>query len=139
MRQFETETRLACAPERGIRPIVTALPRIKAHQMVFTPNAKGLMVCCSAKVFVLSVQSRKCVQVLSPPEAYLNAAAGGIALSGHVLQPILIQGAIIAGLGLGWIVLGAVLGKRKKKSAAEVEQTPTMQEDKKKIVERKIK
>ena len=36
------------------------------------------------------------------------------ALSGHVFQPMLIQGAIIAGLGLVLIVLGAVLGKKKK-------------------------
>jgi len=38
------------------------------------------------------------------------------ALSGHVFQPMLIQGAIIAVLGLVLIVLGAVLGKRKKES-----------------------
>ena len=36
-------------------------------------------------------------------------------LSGHVFQPMLIQGAIIAGVGLVLIVLGAVLGKKTKK------------------------
>lgn len=36
-------------------------------------------------------------------------------LSGYVFQPMLIQGAIIAGVGLLLIVLGAVLGKTKKK------------------------
>ena len=36
-------------------------------------------------------------------------------LSGHVFQPMLIQGAIIAGLGLVLIVLGLVLGKKKGK------------------------
>lgn len=41
VRQFETETRLARVLERGIRPIVTALPRKKAHQTAFTPNRNG--------------------------------------------------------------------------------------------------
>ena len=74
VRQFETETRLACAPDRQIRLIVTALPRIKAHQLAFTPDGKWLMVCCTTKVFVLAVPSGKCVQVLAPPNAYYNAA-----------------------------------------------------------------
>ena len=37
------------------------------------------------------------------------------ALSGYVFQPMLIQGVIIAGVGLVLIVLGAVLGKKKGK------------------------
>ena len=75
VRQFEAETRLACAPERRIKPIVTALPRIKAHGLAFTPDGKWLMACCPSKVFVLAVNTRKCVQVLSPPRAYFNMAA----------------------------------------------------------------
>ena len=75
VRQFEAETRLACAPERRIKPIVTALPRIKAHKINFTSNGKWLLVCCSSKVFILAAKTRKCVQVLSPPKVYLNAAA----------------------------------------------------------------
>jgi WD40 repeat protein len=75
VRQFEAETRLACAPERRIKPIVTALPRIKAHGLAFTPDGKWLMVCCTDKVFILAVPSGKCVQVLATPKAYYNAAA----------------------------------------------------------------
>ena len=75
VRQFEAESRLACAPERRIKPIVTALPRIKAHGLAFTPDGKWLMACCPSKVFVLAVNTRKCVQVLSPPRAYFNMAA----------------------------------------------------------------
>jgi hypothetical protein len=38
-------------------------------------------------------------------------------LSGHVFQPMLIQGAVIAGIGLVLIVLGIVLGKKKKQGS----------------------
>ena len=75
VRQFENETRLACTPKRRIRPIVTALPRVMAHRLAFSPDGKWLMVSCSLKVFLLAVQTRTCVQVLVPPNAYINTAA----------------------------------------------------------------
>ena len=88
VRQFENETRLACAPERRIKPIVTALPRIKPHRLAFTPDSKWLVVCFTTKVYVLSVSSGKCVQVLVPPKTYINTAAispdgGRIATGDH--------------------------------------------------------
>ena len=65
---FEAETRLACAPEREITPIITSLHSQTMQRYVFTPDDRRVAIANRRVIYILDLQTRKVIQAFDAGE-----------------------------------------------------------------------
>ena len=68
VQHFEAETRLACAPEREITPIITSLHSMSMQRYCFTPDGRRVAIANRRRIYILDLQTRKIVQAFDAEE-----------------------------------------------------------------------
>ena len=85
VQHFESETRLACAPEREITPIITSLHSMTMQRYCFTPDGRQVVIGNRRMIYVLDLQTRKVVQAFDAEgwvEAILVSPDGKYIING---------------------------------------------------------
>lgn len=85
VQHFETETRLACAPEREITPIITSLHSLTMQGYCFTPDGQRVAIANRRMIYILDLKTRKIVQTFDAEgwvEAILVSPDGKYVITG---------------------------------------------------------
>lgn len=85
VQHFESETRLACAPEREITPIITSLHSLTMQRYCFTPDGRRVVIANRRVIYTLDLHSRKVVQAFDAEgwvEAILVSPDGKYIITG---------------------------------------------------------
>ncbi|MBG0786583.1 MAG: WD40 repeat domain-containing protein, partial [Anaerolineaceae bacterium] len=68
VQHFEAETRLACAPEREITPIITCMHSLTMQRYAFTPDDRRVAIANRRVIYILDLQTRKVIQAFDAGE-----------------------------------------------------------------------
>jgi WD40 repeat protein len=68
VQQFESETRLACAPERSDRPIITNMHSLTMQRYCFSPDGKQIAIASRKIVYLWDLSTEKIIQTYDVKE-----------------------------------------------------------------------